>query len=197
VTIDDAAVLGRRAARTREAILAAARQLFLEVGYSGTRISNITDACGISRAGFYTYFKDKREVFSTLGESAYRDILTAVGGWDALPRACTLDDVTGWVRDYFGYMDRHGAFVLSVGQSVPVDEDIRAAGRRMQMRVAFLLGVALRSRQAEPTDTPEVLGLSVMGMLDRSWYYCRVQRLPVSDRDMVHGAAQLILQSLR
>lgn len=197
MTVDDTAVLGQRATRTREAILAAARQLFLERGYSGTRISNITDACGISRAGFYTYFTDKREVFSTLGESAYRDILGVAGRWDSLPPVCVLDDVTAWVVDYFAYMDRHGAFVLSAGQAVPVDEDIRAGGRRMQMRVAFLLGVSLRARQAVPTDAPEALGLSVMGMLDRSWYYSRVQRLPVSDQDMIRSAAQLILQALR
>ncbi|WP_459959875.1 TetR/AcrR family transcriptional regulator, partial [Mycobacterium avium] len=56
-----------RGERTRSAILDASRRLFLERGYAGTPINAITEACGISRAGFYTYFKDKREIFNVLG----------------------------------------------------------------------------------------------------------------------------------
>jgi TetR/AcrR family transcriptional regulator len=187
------AVLGLRGARTRQAILDASRRLFLDRGYAGTRINNITDACGISRAGFYTYFKDKREVFTLLGESAYRDVLEVVGQWDMLPRPCGLDDVARWVRTYFAFMDVHGAFIFASGQSAPDNEQVRANSKRMQMRVAFLLGVHLRARQARPTDAPETLGLPVMAMLDRSWYYCRGQDLPADENDVVRTVAQLIL----
>lgn len=58
-----------------QAILDASRALFFDRGYAGTRINNITDARGISRAGFCTYFRDKREVFDLLGATAYREIL--------------------------------------------------------------------------------------------------------------------------
>src|SRR6202000_873130 len=80
-----AADLGPRAARTRMRILAASRELFLEHGYAGTRIGQITDACAISRAGFYTYFRDKQEIFNALGVAAYRAVLNAVEAWDDLP----------------------------------------------------------------------------------------------------------------
>jgi AcrR family transcriptional regulator len=184
--------IGRRAARTRGAILAASRTLFLERGYAGTRINNITDACGISRAGFYTYFKDKREIFDVLGETAYREVLAVVGEWDALPRPCTVDDVAGWVRRYFAFMDQHGAFVLAAQQGPP-DEEVRASSTRMQMRVAWLLGVHLHNRQRTPGDAPEAIGLSTQAMLDRSWYHARVQRLPVADDDLVAALATTIV----
>src|SRR5277367_2053611 len=61
-----AADLGPRATRTRDRILAASRELFLKHGYAGTRIGQITAECGISRAGFYTYFRDKQEIFNAL-----------------------------------------------------------------------------------------------------------------------------------
>jgi TetR/AcrR family transcriptional regulator len=64
-----------RGERTRSAILDASRRLFLERGFRGTPINAITEACGISRAGFYTYFQDRREVFSVLGENAYRAVM--------------------------------------------------------------------------------------------------------------------------
>jgi TetR/AcrR family transcriptional regulator len=187
--------LGWRAARTRNAILDACRKLFLERGYAGTRINNITDACEISRAGFYTYFRDKREVFNILGETAYHDILHVVNQWESVPQPCTLDDVTTWVRTYFTFMDQHGAFIFSSAQSAPADEEFRKNSNRVQMRVAWLLGVNLRSRQSEPTDAPEALGLTTMAMLDRSWYYCRVQELPVDDKDMIRTVAETILST--
>src|SRR3979409_839829 len=70
-----------RGARTRSAILNASRRLFLERGYAGTPINAITEACGISRAGFYTYFKDKREIFNVLGKNAYREALAVIAEW--------------------------------------------------------------------------------------------------------------------
>jgi TetR/AcrR family transcriptional regulator len=189
--------LGERAARTRSLILKAAQQLFLDRGYSGTRINNITDACGISRAGFYTYFKDKREVFNLLGEESYRDILATVTRWDDIPHPASRADVERWVTEYFAFMDVHGAFIFSSAQSAPPDEDFRESSKRLQMRVAWLLGVNLRNRQTEPTEAPEALGLAVMAMLDRSWYQCRVQRLPVDDGDMIATVAAMIRSTIR
>jgi TetR/AcrR family transcriptional regulator len=189
--------LGMRAARTRQAILEAARKLFLERGYAGTRINNITDACDISRAGFYTYFRHKRDVFNLLGEATYHEILGVVGAWDSIPRPCSRRDVEEWVREYFAFMDRNGAFIFAAGMSGPDDEGFRRSSRRMQMRVGWLLGASLRGRQHEPTDAPEALGLATIAMLERSWHYCRVQELPVDDEDMIRTAAAMIASSLR
>jgi TetR/AcrR family transcriptional regulator len=186
-------VLGRRAARTRQAIIDAARRLFLERGYAGTRISDITDACRISRAGFYTYFRDKREVFHLLGESAYRDSIRVMGLWDSIPEPCALDDVVSWVRTFFAHMDEHGAFIFSSGQSAPEDEEFRHSSERLQMRVAWLLGVSLRRRQRRPTDAPEALGLTAQAMLEHSWFYSRAQRLPVEEAEMIRSVAERII----
>lgn len=187
--------LGWRAARTRQAILDAARHLFLTRGYAGTRISNITDACGISRAGFYTYFSDKREVFNLLGSATTRASLKALSGWDDLPRPCSQADVERWVRSYFDFLEVYGAFFLSP-QSSPDEEDVRAAATMLTMRGCFLLGVNLRSRQATPTETPEALGLVVKAMLDRSWHQIKIEQLPVSTDDVVATVASNILAIL-
>lgn len=192
----DQPTLGWRAAQTRQAILDAAQRLFLDQGYAGTRINNITDAGGISRAGFYTYFKDKREVFEVLGATAYRDTIEIVNRWDHLPRPCTRADVEAWVRLYFAHLDRHGAFIFSSAQSAPTDEEFRSSSKRLQMRVGWLLGTALRSRQRVPTDAPEALGLAVQAMLDRTWYQCRAQRLPVDEDDMIGTVTSLLVPVL-
>src|ERR1700728_3246349 len=95
------AELGPRAARIRDKILAASRELFLKHGYAGTRIGQITAECGISRAGFYTYFRDKQEIFNALGVAAYRAVLNAIAAWDDLPSpggagAVSRQDLADW-----------------------------------------------------------------------------------------------------
>jgi TetR/AcrR family transcriptional regulator len=188
--------LGERGARTRDAILSAARQLFLERGYDGTKISHITQACGISRAGFYTYFEDKHEVFDLLGQTAYNDILMVVSVWENLPRPASRANVRDWVRAYFRFMDAHGAFILAASHSAPTDEAFRATRQRMQLRVAFLLGVSLRSRQTEPDLAPEALGLATMALLDRSWWYCRASDLPVGQAEMIESVTSMLLGTI-
>ena len=104
----DVAELGPRAARTRDKIIAASRELFLKHGYAGTRIAQITAECSISRAGFYTYFRDKQEIFNALGVAAYRAVLNTIAEWDDLPRPASREDLTNWVTGYFARMDEHG-----------------------------------------------------------------------------------------
>ena len=190
--LGDEARLGWRATRTRNAILEASRKLFLERGYAGTRITNISDACGISRAGFYTYFQDKREIFNILGETTYREILDLIALWDDIPLECTHSDVVGWINAYWEFLNAHGAFILS-SQSAPIDAETRSEANRMEVRVAWLLGVAIRTRQKHPTETPEALGLIVQSMLDRSWYQCSVTQLSVGADDVVNSLASVIM----
>jgi AcrR family transcriptional regulator len=189
-----AADLGPRAARTRDRILATSRELFLKHGYAGTRIGQITAECGISRAGFYTYFRDKQEIFNALGVAAYRAVLNAIAAWDDLPSpggdaAVRREDLADWVAGYFAIMDEHGPFIFSAAQSAPTDEQTQADAHRMQMRTAWALGTRLQARQRVPTDTPDALGLTALALLDRSWFFSRSANLPVSDRDMVAAVA--------
>jgi AcrR family transcriptional regulator len=184
-----AAELGPRAARTRDKILATSRELFLKHGYAGTRIGQITGECSISRAGFYTYFRDKQEIFNALGVAAYRAALNAIAEWDDLPKPASREDLANWVTGYFAIMDEHGPFIFSAAQSAPTDEQTRADAHRMQMRSAWALGTQLQRRQRVPSDTPDTLGLAALALLDRSWFFSRSADLPVSDADMVRTVA--------
>jgi AcrR family transcriptional regulator len=169
--------------------------LFLERGYAGTRIGDITEGCGISRAGFYTYFKDKREIFNALGETTYHEITQVVGRWKTMPERPTVADVDGWVREYMAFMDVHGAFFLSA-HTAPTDEDVRRSSRRMQMRNARAMGNHVRSRQADPTVEADALGLTVLALLDRSWYQTRVVELPVGFDAVVRSITAVIVELL-
>ena len=46
----------------RDAILARAAELFANQGYTATSMNDIAAACGMSKAGLYHYYRDKREL---------------------------------------------------------------------------------------------------------------------------------------
>ena len=54
------------AARTRAAILSAARRLFARQGFAGTAVREIAMAAGVSKALIYHHFRDKDRLFSLL-----------------------------------------------------------------------------------------------------------------------------------
>lgn len=167
-----------RGERTRAAILDASRRLFFERGYAGTPINAITEACGISRAGFYTYFKDKREVFNALGETTYHDVLAVISKWNDFGDDYGVEAVRDWVGEYFAYMDRHGAFVTASSFSAPTDEAFRRSRNHMQTRAAWKLGQAIAGDRGHP---PEVVGVAVQGMLDSAWHAVQTQSVAIDE----------------
>lgn len=72
----------RRAARTnqersdatREALIAAARKLFVARGYAGTSTPDIVAAAGITRGALYHHFEDKRALFRAVVEAEARAV---------------------------------------------------------------------------------------------------------------------------
>jgi len=165
-------------------------RLFLERGYAGTPINAITEACGISRAGFYTYFKDKRQIFNVLGQNAYRDVLAVIAEWDDIDAPFELDDVVAWVGHYFEYMDRHGAFVLASAHSAPDDDSFQQSSNRMLTRASWKLGQAIAG---DGSHSPDVIGVTVMGMLDRAWHTIHTQAVAVDRDEMIAVLAEMIV----
>jgi len=64
-----------RSRQKRDAILTAAAELFEERGYDATTADDIADAASVSIGTFYSYFRNKRQVFLTLYAASIEDIL--------------------------------------------------------------------------------------------------------------------------
>ena len=54
------------AARNREALVTAARRLFLDLGYDGTSLAKVAAEAGVSRATLFKQFPTKAELFSAM-----------------------------------------------------------------------------------------------------------------------------------
>ncbi|HZG81326.1 MAG TPA: TetR/AcrR family transcriptional regulator [Brevibacillus sp.] len=59
----------RNAERTRNNILAAARNEFFEKGYTGARLEAIASGAGVKKQLLYHYFKTKEDLFTALMEN--------------------------------------------------------------------------------------------------------------------------------
>lgn len=76
----------RRALRTREAILDAARQIISKEGVDALSIRGIADAIDYSPAGLYEYFGSKEEIIMAVVNQGFDRFTQALGGVDvALP----------------------------------------------------------------------------------------------------------------
>lgn len=62
----------------RDEILATATQLFIQQGYHGLAMRQISEALGVSKAALYYYFEDKEELFLAILTDYLEEIETAI-----------------------------------------------------------------------------------------------------------------------
>ncbi len=79
--------------RTRQAVIEAAYELFLEQGYAATSMRQIAERSGLALGGIYNHFPSKEAIFSELiiERHPYKQILPVLVSTPA-------DDVEGFVR---------------------------------------------------------------------------------------------------
>ncbi|MFE1602346.1 TetR/AcrR family transcriptional regulator [Methylobacterium sp. ID0610] len=66
-----------KTARTRGAIVAAALVVFVERGFSGTRMIDVAERAGVAKGTLYLYFRDKEALFEGVLQEVMADL---VGG---------------------------------------------------------------------------------------------------------------------
>ncbi len=67
-----------RAERTYQALLAAAAEVFAELGYDATQTPDIARRAGVSTGAFYRYFDDKRQAFLEVVGLRLEDVVAEV-----------------------------------------------------------------------------------------------------------------------
>jgi AcrR family transcriptional regulator len=88
---DNRRTQAERAAETREALIAAARPLFAEYGFSDVALETIVRAAGVTRGALYHHFADKTELFAAVFERADGEVAARMG--EAIAAADKTDPV--------------------------------------------------------------------------------------------------------
>jgi AcrR family transcriptional regulator len=120
---------------TWEALLEAGRRAFVERGYHRTRVSDVTEAAGISRAGFYRYFEDKDALARLLTTRAMQTVSRVLAEFPAAQLDGGADGRSAlrrWLSRY-SRTQAHEAAMLRVW----VDAALQDAGLRANSAAAL------------------------------------------------------------
>jgi TetR/AcrR family transcriptional repressor of mexJK operon len=138
-----------RSARKRQAIIAAATELFLRHGYLGTSMDQVTAAAAVSKPTVYKFFTDKEQLFTeiVLGtlDRAGDPVRARV---ELLARSADLAaDLPALARDYLGAVTQPGVLQLRrlvIGASHQLPALARAYYERAPEQTLTALAACLR-----------------------------------------------------
>lgn len=119
-----------RGARTRAALVTAARTVFERDGYLDARLSDITTEAHCSAGTFYTYFASKEEVFQAVLLQAQDDMLHPGEPRLDPQGASPLEIIEASNRAYFEAYRRNARLMQLLEQVAAVDPKFRATRRR-------------------------------------------------------------------
>lgn len=165
--------LTAKGARTRAALVTAARTVFERDGFVAARIVDIASEAGVAVGSFYGYFDGKTEILTAVLEEAQQDMLHP-----GELRAAPDDDPVAVIREsnraYFTAYRRNVALMRLLEQVAAVDPEFRAVRRRRSRAfvernaraIRELQEAGLADRQLDPTLAARALS----GMVGRLAY---------------------------
>ena len=164
-----------RGRRTRDNLLAAGRTVFEQRGYTGTRMSDIAAAAGVSHGTVYTWFDDKEALLRALVDDIVTEVFAALAIGDEVPGP--EQRMLEANRRYLAAYRRHGRMLEVVEEAAATDaryRDALAGVRRDHVgRVTRDIARLQRDGIAERDVDPAVAAGALCAMVEgfgRHWY---------------------------
>jgi AcrR family transcriptional regulator len=172
------APVSARGARTRTALVQAAREIFERDGFLDARITDITARAGVAAGSFYTYFTSKEEVLAAVLEDVEEEMLH--------PRLRELadgDDPVSVIetanRAYLAAYRRNAKLMALMEQVSHIDEEFRRLrlrrARAFTQRNARALVRLQQQGVADPGLDPQLAARALSAMVSRIAYLRYVQ----------------------
>ena len=159
----DGKELTSRGAATRSRLLAAAEQVFAELGYHDASIVKITEAAGVAQGTFYLYFAGKKEIFEELVRDLNRRVRHAMKEASSQGRTRLEAELLGFGA-YFRFTAEHTALYRIIRQAEFVSpEMLRYHYEKLAEGYVDALRDAKERGEAGDID-PEVTAYALMGM---------------------------------
>jgi AcrR family transcriptional regulator len=127
-------LLTARGLRTRAALVAAAKQVFEEIPFAESRITDITARAGVASGTFYTYFDSKEEIFREVADAVLAEMSAAPRRDPDNPGGDLIRDIEYASRQYFLACVRSPGIVASIEQVAPGDKEVGASRRQTVIR---------------------------------------------------------------
>lgn len=188
--------LGTKARRTRQLIMETAQRVFLENGYTGTRIDQITQACNVSRASFYTYFPSKSDLLNAIARQAAQEGEAVAQKLEVIAPDRDIGALSDWVEEYLSFMDRHGAFVYIWDQVGADRPELKKFGLKLRQDAGTAMGrslIAIRGLDDEDAGVDATIqGVALLAMLERFWYLWRVAGMEFDPTSVARSLARFL-----
>jgi AcrR family transcriptional regulator len=144
-----------RGARTRAALVTAARTVFERDGYLNARLTDITAQASCSTGSFYTYFTNKEEVFAAVLEEAQEEMLhphvREVAGAEDPVAVIEASN-----RAYLEAYERNAKLMRLLEQVATIDDGFRELRRRRGALFAQRNARSIRDLQARGLADPDL-----------------------------------------
>lgn len=145
----------------RHALLAAARELIIEVGYASAQLDEIAERAGLTKGAIYSIFGGKLELLRAVVDAHARQVMPLLELEFDLPKNVAAEElVERLVRNYLAFLDREDterllAFELDLNGLAIRDDATRRLVVGHERAFARRLAQALAGRRrlvGEPMD---------------------------------------------
>jgi len=164
--------------QTRQALLAAAREVFGERGYLDTSVEHVLTRAGVSRAAFYAHFDGK---LSLVCEIAAEFVPEWRPTFDALMalEAPSVDGLEEWAARHLQFHRTHMAVCGLLTQVAGLEERLYAVLAGQRDRLIDDLGERFAAfRQARSDPAARLRARLLLGQLDETCFLLARGRVP-------------------
>lgn len=162
------------AARNRQALIRAAREVFERDGFVRARVTDIASAAGVAHGSFYSHFDGKDEAFAAVLAEVQEEMLhpgPPADGHSASDPAAAIEASN---RAYLEAYRRNARLMALLEQVATVDEDfLRLRLARTDVfvkRNAKAIRRLQRDGLADPDLDPDLAALAISTMVSRTAY---------------------------
>jgi TetR/AcrR family transcriptional regulator len=182
----------------RRAILDRSAELFAEHGYDRASMSKIAEACGVSKANLYHYYKDKEALLFDVIRFHLEELLEVVETADRpdLSPAERLKELVTAILEAYRDADAQHNVQINGLRLLPSDRQAELKAIERELVRIFSDAVAGVAPQLKGTKLLKPITMSLFGMIN--WHYLWFKNTgDVTRADYAELVSQLIVDGTR
>lgn len=182
----------------RELILARAAALFARGGYPGTSMNQVAEACGLSKATLYHYYRDKYELLVSIAEGHVTRLQGVVGealAEESAPAGQLRVLVRRLVEEYANAQSEHRVLTEDV-RFLEGDDRERILAKEREVVAAFARVVAALRPDLQEAAMSTPLTMLLFGMVNWMFTWMRSDG-PLAYEEMGPVVTDLFLGGLQ
>jgi TetR/AcrR family transcriptional regulator len=182
----------------RRAILDRSAELFAEHGYDRASMSKIAEACGVSKANLYHYYKDKEALLFDVIRFHLEELLEVVEAADRPDQspAVRLKELVTAILEAYRDADAQHNVQINGLRLLPSDRQAELKAMERELVRIFSDAVAGVAPQLKGTKLLKPVTMSLFGMIN--WHYLWFKNTgDVTRADYAELVSQLIVDGTR